>query len=122
MAVGASSDTRAHAAELERVLELLERARAQYARAVQDGRVKEPLEYHESRGLYLIALRIFGRIADDLRERNDDAVAAITAELDRLAATWPALELVPAPSASPQEVAAAVTRVGLAAITLRAPG
>lgn len=104
---------------IDTVMALLAQARKEYDGAVADGRIKEPLEYHDSRGLFLIARRTFDQLAEMLRHRDEQAAGAIAAELDRLAATWPAIAPPPAPVMSPSEVAAAISRIELAATPLR---
>jgi hypothetical protein len=47
--------------KIEAILALLNRASAEYAAAVAGGRIKEPLEYHDSRGLFVIARQAFER-------------------------------------------------------------
>jgi hypothetical protein len=107
---------------LAAVVALLDQARKEYGDAIAEGRIKEPLEYHDSRGLYLIARQAFEQVADALRPQGPAIVAAIAGELDRLAPVWPAIERPAAPVASPGEVSAAIARIELSAGRLtRAP-
>jgi hypothetical protein len=96
---------------LAAVVTLLARAREEYERAVAAGAIREPLEYHGSRGLYLLARQAFERIADALRPKAPEVVAAIAAELDRLSPVWPVCERPKGPPMVPCEVAAAVARI-----------
>jgi hypothetical protein len=103
---------------IEVVLALLNRANAEYSQAVADGRIKEPLEYHDSRGLFLIARQAFERLVERLYAADPHATAAITAELDQLASTWPATAPPKATVMSRREVAAAISRIELNASQL----
>jgi hypothetical protein len=103
---------------IEAILALLNRASAEYGEAVAGGRIKEPLEYHDSRGLFLIARQAFERQVERLYAADPQATAAITAELDQLASTWPATAAPKASVMSRSEVAAAISRIELNASQL----
>lgn len=96
---------------LAAVLALLSQAREEYERAVAADGIRETLEYDGSRGRYLLARQAFERIAETLRPEAPEAVAAIAAELDRLAPVWPARTRPKSPPLAPCEVAAAVERI-----------
>jgi hypothetical protein len=104
--------------KIEAILALLNRASAEYAAAVAGGRIKEPLEYHDSRGLFVIARQAFERQVERLYAADPQATAAITAELDQLASTWPATAAPKASVMSRSEVAAAISRIELNASQL----
>jgi hypothetical protein len=104
--------------KIEAILALLNRASAEYAAAVAGGRIKEPLEYHDSRGLFVIARQAFERQVERLYATDPQATAAITAELDQLASTWPATAAPKASVMSRSEVAAAISRIELNASQL----
>jgi hypothetical protein len=99
------------------MLVLLAEARQEYERAVLDGAIREPLEYHGSRGLFLIARQAFDRVAGDLRARDPETVASLATSFDQLAAAWPAATL-PAAVMSPGEVTAAIAQIEQAASRL----
>ncbi|MEK0085419.1 hypothetical protein [Benzoatithermus flavus] len=96
---------------LEQVAALLSLAHEEYRRAVADDRIKEPLEYDGSRGLFLLARQAFDRLAPTLRPQDSETVATIAAEFDRLAPVWPAVERPIMPVMSPAEVSAAIARI-----------
>ncbi len=74
---------------VDAVLELLRTATNEYEEAVEDGRIAEAVEYQDSRGFVWQAERLFDSVADDLKQKNAEAVKAAKDGFDALKKAWP---------------------------------
>ncbi len=91
---------------------LLETAKDEYRAAIADGRVKEVIEYQDSRGFVRYADEVYGAIAAKVPAAANQAIAA---DLKDLKTVWPA-PLPPAqPVKTPEQVTALVKKIEIAA-------
>lgn len=89
---------------LEAMLALLREARTTYAAGVAGSTVSDPIAYHRSRGLALVARQAFDAMEDGLASKSEPAAATMAEAFDRLDAAYGAQ---PAPvEAVTREIAA----------------
>ena len=71
------------------VLEMLHSATNEYEEAIKDGRISEIVEYRDSRGFVWQAEKLFSSVADDLAQKNAEAVKAALDGFAELKKAWP---------------------------------
>lgn len=91
---------------------LVETANAEYGAAITDGKVKEAIEYQDSRGFVAYAQdTVFKGIGNKLKQTNSKAHEQLSAHLSELRKAWPQ----PIPPATPvltvEQVAAKVKQI-----------
>jgi hypothetical protein len=75
---------------VDAMLEMLRSAGNEYEEAVEKGRIAKPVEYQDSRGFVWQAEKLFSSVADDLAQKNAEAVKAAQASFAELKKAWPA--------------------------------
>jgi len=74
---------------VDTVLEVLRNAGNEYEEAVEGGRIGKPVEYQDSRGFVWQAEKILNSVADDLAQKDAQAVEAAQASFAELKKAWP---------------------------------
>jgi Helix-hairpin-helix motif len=94
---------------------LLDTANSEYGAAISDGKIKEAIEYQDSRGFVVYAGELYGKIAAKVKPESG---AKIAADMKALASAWPAV----VPPAAPVKTTDAVTQLvkGIEAETQKA--
>jgi hypothetical protein len=90
-------------------------ANSEYGAAISDGKIKEAIEYQDSRGFVVYAGELYGKIAARVKPESG---AKIAADMKALASAWPAV----VPPAAPVKTTDAVTQLvkGIEAETQKA--
>jgi hypothetical protein len=99
---------------LQSMAGLLETAKDEYDAAIADGKVKEAIEYQDSRGFVRYASELYQSVSANL---NPTAAGKMTKTLADLATAWPEPLPPQAPVKTPEQVAGLVKEVELAAQT-----
>src|SRR3954468_10293108 len=74
---------------VDTVLEVLGNAGNEYEEAVEGGRIGKPVEYQDSRGFVWQAEKLLNSVADDLAQKDAQAVKAAQASFAELKKAWP---------------------------------
>jgi Helix-hairpin-helix motif len=91
---------------------LLETAKSEYAAAIADGKIKETVEYQDSRGFVNYASEIYGTIATQV---PPEAGKQISTTMTELQTVWPSPIPPAIPVKTPAEVIELIKRLELAA-------
>jgi Helix-hairpin-helix motif len=83
---------------------LLDTANSEYGAAISDGKIKEAIEYQDSRGFVTYAGELYGKIAAKVKPESN---RKITANLKTLASAWPSA----LPPSAPAKTTVAVTQL-----------
>jgi hypothetical protein len=83
---------------------LLDTANSEYGAAISDGKVKEAIEYQDSRGFVVYSNELYDKIATKLKPETNSKIAA---DLKDLTTAWPAA----IPPAVPVKTTDAVTKL-----------
>jgi Helix-hairpin-helix motif len=83
---------------------LLDTANSEYGAAISDGKIREAIEYQDSRGFVAYAGELYGKIAAKVKPESN---GKITADLKTLASAWPSA----LPPSAPVKTTAAVTQL-----------
>jgi len=68
---------------------LLDTANSEYAAAIADGKVKEIIEYQDSRGFVAYADQLYAAIAPQLTKEHPDIHAKLSSNITKLKTAWP---------------------------------
>jgi Helix-hairpin-helix motif len=83
---------------------LLDTANSEYGAAISDGKIREAIEYQDSRGFVIYAGELYGKIAAKVKPESN---SKITADMKTLASAWPSA----LPPSTPVKTTAAVTQL-----------
>jgi DNA uptake protein ComE-like DNA-binding protein len=83
---------------------LLDSANSEYTAAIADGKVKEIVEYQDSRGFIIYAGELYKTISAQLTKDNAAAAGTIGKSMTDLAKAWPAPIPPAAPVLTPEDV------------------
>lgn len=70
---------------------LLDAANAEYAAAIADGKITEPIEYQDSRGFVIYSNQLYQGISSQMAEKNAAEHKIINKALTQLLAAWPSV-------------------------------
>jgi hypothetical protein len=104
---------------MDSVLELLRSAGNEYEEAVEKGRIAKPIEYQDSRGFIWQAEKLFSSVADDLTQKNAEAVKTVQDGFAELKKAWPAPVPPKTPVKDHGQVLADVSKIELQAGRLK---
>jgi DNA uptake protein ComE-like DNA-binding protein len=83
---------------------LLETANAEYTAAIADGKIKEIIEYQDSRGFIVYADSIYQEIATKMAKDHPDTHKVVTENMKQLKTVWPTVNAPAKPVKTPQQV------------------
>lgn len=90
---------------------LLETATAEYTAAISDGKIREAIEYQDSRGFVIHAYNLYKAMQPKLKAENAKESEQVNTTFAELQKAWPAPIPPAAPVMSPDEVAAKVKQI-----------
>jgi hypothetical protein len=86
---------------------LLDTANAEYGAAIADGKIREAIEYQDSRGFVFYAEELYKATAANFAQKNPDLDKLIVKNMKELKLTWP----TPMPPAKPVKTVEEVTKL-----------
>ncbi len=92
---------------LQVITGLLDTASSEYGAAIADNKVKEAIEYQDSRGFVMYSQELFKTISPQLKAKSADSEKKIATALTDLAVAWP----TPVPPATPVKSVEDVTKL-----------
>lgn len=98
---------------VDAVLEMLRTAGDEYEEAVEKGRIAETVEYQDSRGFVWRAEALFSSVADDLAQKNAEAVKAAREGFAELKKAWPSAVPPKTPVKDHGQVLADISKIEL---------
>ena len=90
---------------LQVITGLLDTANSEYGAAIADGKIKEAIEYQDSRGFVMYSQELYKAIAPQVTAKSADADKKIATALNEVALAWPSA----VPPAAPVKSVEAVT-------------
>ena len=103
---------------LQVITGLLDTAGAEYDAAIADNKIKEAIEYQDSRGFVMYSQELYKAIAPQVKAKSADTDQKIAAALTELASAWPS----PMPPASPVKPVDEVTKLVKSIETIASKG
>ncbi|MDJ1156949.1 hypothetical protein QNA08_01670 [Chelatococcus sp. SYSU_G07232] len=98
---------------VETVLELLGTAGHEYEAAVDGNKIRETVEYQDSRGFVWYAERLLDGISTDLQKKDAEAFKSLKADLAELKQAWPAAVPPKKPAKDVASVLSGISKVEL---------
>jgi hypothetical protein len=93
---------------------LLETANDEYDAAIADGKIKEAIEYQDSRGFVRYAGELYATVASQLTGQSPAVAQQVAADLKALAVAWPTAVPPTQPVKAPEQVAQLVKDIATA--------